>query len=163
MRLHLILQPFVASPTSQLILQPFRRFIYVTAHSTTVPLLHLRHRHFILHGSFSNPSDALPTSQLVLQPFCCFIYIIGTLPTSPGEPHMPLWWCLIYPWWFCNLQWLRSAGLHERCKLALELKRLKTPDVDYFLSENIFRRTMHSFSWVVKKADPSCMWMKREI
>ena len=28
------------------ILQPFRRFTYVTAHSTTIPLLHLRHRHF---------------------------------------------------------------------------------------------------------------------
>ena len=40
---------------------------------------------------------------------------------------MSLWWCLIYPWWFCNLQWLRPAGLYERCKLALELKRLKTP------------------------------------
>ena len=36
----------VASPTSQLILQPFRRFRNVTAHSTTLPLLHLRHRHF---------------------------------------------------------------------------------------------------------------------
>ena len=37
---------FVASPTSQLILQPFRRFTFVTAQSTTPPLLHLRHRHF---------------------------------------------------------------------------------------------------------------------
>ena len=34
---------FVALPTSQLILQPFRRFTYVTAHSPTLPLLHLRH------------------------------------------------------------------------------------------------------------------------
>ena len=40
---------------------------------------------------------------------------------------MPLWWCLICSWWFCNLLWLRPAGLYERCKLALELKRLKTP------------------------------------
>ena len=31
---------------SQLILQPFRRFTYVTAHSPTLPLLHLRHRLF---------------------------------------------------------------------------------------------------------------------
>ena len=38
--------PYITSPTSQFILQPFRRFTYVTAHSTTVPLLHLRHRHF---------------------------------------------------------------------------------------------------------------------
>ena len=47
----------VTSPTSQLILQPFRRFTYVIAHSQTLPLLHLR------HSSFSNPSFASPTSQ----------------------------------------------------------------------------------------------------
>ena len=33
----------VTSPTSQLILQPFSRFTYVTAYSPTLPLLHLRH------------------------------------------------------------------------------------------------------------------------
>ena len=33
----------VTSPTLQLILQPFRRFTYVTAHSSTLSLLHLRH------------------------------------------------------------------------------------------------------------------------
>ena len=80
--------------------------------------------------SFSNLYIASPTSQLILQPFRCFTYVIGTSPASPGEPPMPLWWCLIYPWWFCNLQWLRPAGLYERCKLALELKRLKTPALD---------------------------------
>ena len=47
----------LASPTSQLILQPFRCFTYVTSHSPTLPLLHLR------HSSFSNPSFASPTSQ----------------------------------------------------------------------------------------------------
>ena len=47
----------VPSPTSQLIVQPFRRFTYVTAHSPTLPLLHLR------HSSFSNPSFASPRSQ----------------------------------------------------------------------------------------------------
>ena len=55
-----ILQPkclSVTSPTSQLILQPFHRFIYFTAHSPSLPLLHLR------HSSFSNPSFASPTSQ----------------------------------------------------------------------------------------------------
>ena len=49
--------PSVTSPTSQLILQPFRRFTYVTAHSPTPPLLHLR------HSSFFNPSFAFPTLQ----------------------------------------------------------------------------------------------------
>ena len=47
----------ITSSTSQLILQPFRRFTYITAHSPTLPLLHLR------HSSFSNPSLASPTSQ----------------------------------------------------------------------------------------------------
>ena len=42
----LILQPFRRFIYPQLILQPFRRFTYVTCHSTTIPLLHLRHRHF---------------------------------------------------------------------------------------------------------------------
>ena len=59
----------VTSRTSQLILQPFRRFTYVTAHSPTLPFLHLR------HNLFSNPSVASPTSQLILQPFV-------VLPTS---------------------------------------------------------------------------------
>ena len=45
------------SPTSHLILQPFPRFTYVTTHSLTLLLLHLR------HSSFSNPSSASSTSQ----------------------------------------------------------------------------------------------------
>ena len=65
----------VASPTSQLILQPFRRFTYVTAHSPTLPLVHLR------HSSFSNPSVASPTSQHILQPFRCFTYVTAHSPT----------------------------------------------------------------------------------
>ena len=47
----------VTSPTSQHILQPFRRFTYITAHSSTLLLRHLR------HSSFSNPSFASPISQ----------------------------------------------------------------------------------------------------
>ena len=82
----------VTSPTSQLILQPFRHFTYVTAHSPTLPSLHLR------HSSFCNPSVALPTSQHILQPFRCFTYILhpffrfsyvtGSSLTSPGESPM---------------------------------------------------------------------------
>ena len=45
------------SDRAPLILQPFRHFTYVTTHSPTLPLLHLR------HSSFSNPSFASPTSQ----------------------------------------------------------------------------------------------------
>ena len=47
----------ITSPTSQLILQPFWRFTYITAHSPTLLLLHLH------HSSFPNPSFASPTSQ----------------------------------------------------------------------------------------------------
>ena len=55
----------ITSPMSQLILiiQAFRHFTYVTAHSPTLPSLYLR------HNSFYNPSVASPT--------------------SPGEPPMP--------------------------------------------------------------------------
>ena len=79
----------VDSPTSQLILHPFRCFTYVTVHSPTLPLLHLRHRSsahspsfpslHLRHSSFSNPSLALPTSQFILQPFRCFTYVTETL------------------------------------------------------------------------------------
>ena len=64
----------VTSPTSQLILQPFRRFTQVTAHFPTLPLLHLR------HSSFSNPSFASPTSQalhlchLASRPWKAYLY-----------------------------------------------------------------------------------------
>ena len=36
----------VTSPTSQPIFQPFRRFTYVTAHSPTLSLHHIRHSSF---------------------------------------------------------------------------------------------------------------------
>ena len=47
----------VALPTSQLILQFFHCFTYVTAHSPVLLLLHL------CHSSFSNPSFASPMVQ----------------------------------------------------------------------------------------------------
>ena len=59
----LLSNPSFASPTSQLILQPFRCFTFITAHSPTLSLLHLH------HSSFSNPFVASPSSQLILQPF----------------------------------------------------------------------------------------------
>ena len=153
MRLSFILQPFCRfthvkahSTALPLLHLCHRHYTYVKTHSPTLPLLYLHHSSFyspsiasptslalhLRHSSFSNPSATLPMSQLILQPFCCFTYLVGTSPTSHGEPPMPLWWCLIYPWWFCNLQWLRPARLYERCKLALELKRLKTPALEEY-------------------------------
>ena len=48
---------FNVTISALLILQPSRRFTYVTAHSPTLPSLYLR------HSSLSNPSFAFPTSQ----------------------------------------------------------------------------------------------------
>ena len=64
------------------ILQPFRRFTYITTHSPTLPLLYLR------HSSFSNPSFASPTSQFILQPFFRFSYVTSSSLNSPGESPM---------------------------------------------------------------------------
>ena len=86
--------PSVALPTSQLILQPFRCFTYVTAHSPTFPLLHLR------HSSFSNTSVASPTSQVILQPFFRFSYVTGSSLTSPGEPPMERKCTMFIPFYF---------------------------------------------------------------
>ena len=76
------LKLFLTDCTSQLILLPFRRFTYVTAHSPKLPLLHLR------HSSFSNPSVASSTSQFILPPFFCFSYITRSSLNSPGELPM---------------------------------------------------------------------------
>ena len=62
----------------KLIIQPFRHFTYVTAHSPSLLSLYLR------HSSFSKPPVALPTSQLILQPFHCFTYITAHSPTLPS-------------------------------------------------------------------------------
>ena len=151
--------------------------VRVTAHSSTLPSLYLRHSSFysphsptltslhLCHSSFSNPSAALPTSQLILQPsfsnpyftsptsqlilqpFRRITYVTAHCTALPllhlRHRHftnvMPLWWCLIYPWWFCNLQWLRPARLYERCKLALAHKRLKTSGVDVMLKTEKWR------------------------
>ena len=66
----------VTSPTSQVILQPFPRFTHVTTHSSTLPLLYLR------HSSFSNPSFASP--ELILQAFRHFTYVTAHSPTLPS-------------------------------------------------------------------------------
>ena len=58
----------ITSPTSQLVLQPFRRFTYVTAHSPTLPLLHLRHSSFY-NPSFASMSQALHLRHLASRPW----------------------------------------------------------------------------------------------
>ena len=61
----------VTSPTSQLILQPFRRFTYGTAHSPTLTLLHLRHSSLL-----SSPtSQALHLRHLASRPWCYHAFV----------------------------------------------------------------------------------------
>ena len=91
----------VTSPTSRLILEPFRRFTYVTAHSPTLPLLQIR------HSSFYNPSFASPTSQalhlihLACRPYnectCFFLkpwsatdIIFTSIPSSNPQYYQPV-------------------------------------------------------------------------
>ena len=77
----------VTSPTSPLILQPFRRFTYTTAHSPTLALLHLR------HSLFSNPSFDSPTSQALhlrhLASSPCIAFD-NYRPMYTGENHLIL-------------------------------------------------------------------------
>ena len=103
----------VSSPTSQLILQHFRCFTYVTVQSPTLLSLLLRHKLITLtspgelilqtfrqftyvtahsptlpslylrHSSFYNISVTSPTSQLILKPFRSFTYVTAHSPTLP--------------------------------------------------------------------------------
>ena len=102
------------SPTSQLILQPFRRFTYVTAHSPTLPLLHQR------HSSFPNPYFASPTSQalhliyLASRPWTCHVLKQWSYRTYPSLVKLQLWflslrwktclWVELLPW-VLSLHW----------------------------------------------------------
>ena len=111
----------VAFTMSQLILQPFRCFTYVTVHSPTLPLLLLRlifqtSRHFtyvtahsptlpsvyLRHSSFSKPSVTSPTSQLILQPFSCSSYVTAHSPTLLS--------LLLRHWLFTYVTW---RAVHE--------------------------------------------------
>ena len=65
--------PSIASHMSQLILQPFFCFSYVTGSSFTLPG----------ESSFSNISITSPTSELILQPFRRFTYVTAHSPTFP--------------------------------------------------------------------------------
>ena len=133
----------VTSPTSQLILQPFRRFTYVTSHYATFPLHHLRHSSFsnpsfasptsqalhlihlashsstfpslhLHHSSFSNPSVASPTSQFIHQPFRCFTYVTVHSPTLLS--------LLLRHWFFTYVTW-RAA--HEQGFVQLVISVIK--------------------------------------
>ena len=86
----------IISSTSQLILQPYRRFTFVTPHSPTLPSIYLRLSSFsnpafpsstsqalnLRHlCSFSKLSITSPTSQLILQAFSYFTYVTAHSPT----------------------------------------------------------------------------------
>ena len=93
----------VTSSTSQLIFQPFRRFTYVTAHSATIPLLHLR------HSSLSNPSFAPPTSQA--------LHLIHLVSRSCIKPQK----ILLVSWYWSRDLWncWPRVGLSKACCYTL--------------------------------------------
>ena len=68
----------VALPTSQLILQPFRCFSYVTVHSLTLLSL-LQHHKFFTQFTWRAAHD-----QLILQPLRHFTYVTTHSPTLPS-------------------------------------------------------------------------------
>ena len=86
------------STSSQFILQPFSRFTYVTAHSPTLPLLHIR------HSSFSKHSVTSPTSQLILQAFRHFTHVTVHSPTLPS--------LLLRHRFFTYVSWRAAHGIN---------------------------------------------------
>ena len=76
--------PSVGLPTSQLILQRFRCFTYVTVHSPTFfRFSYVTSSSINELCSFSNLSVTSPKAQLILQPFRCFTYVSAHSPTLP--------------------------------------------------------------------------------
>ena len=106
------------SPTSQLILQPFHPFTYVTAHSPTLPLLYLR------HSSLSNPSFASPTSQT--------LHIIH-LGSRPWFFHAPCNQCNLL-FIFCFFQ-EKQLSLTETIKYEINKYMFKFIILNFFCSE----------------------------
>ena len=103
----------ITSPTSQLILQPFRRFTYVTAYSPTLLLLYLRHR------SFPNPS---PTSQALhlihLESRPCFVGMLFRMCAAGFALLLVLVsWLAIGRWY-----WYGDVGLKHKRQCALQLQ-----------------------------------------
>ena len=103
--------PCVALPTSQLNLQLFRCFTYVTAHSPTLSSLYLR------HNSFSNPFVASPTSQLISNPSFASPTSQDFHLRQPGEPPMQpiklniFKFCDIVAFSILNLKTMPASGL----------------------------------------------------
>ena len=94
----------VASPMSQLILQPFHCFTYVTVHSPTLLLLLLHHKLHLIHLAqlilqafrhftyVATHSPNLPSLYLrhcsFSNPSFCFSYVTNSSLNSPGKPSM---------------------------------------------------------------------------
>ena len=124
-------------------LQSFRRFTYVTAHSPILPLLHLR------HSSFSNHSVASPTSQLILQSFRCFTYVTAHSPVlSLLLRHM----LLTYVTWRAahDSQFCTSWGLLPRPRVPI-VKSLCKFGSNLF-NHSVYKRTIFEMChWYLAK------------
>ena len=85
--------PHIASPMSQLILQSFCCFAYITAHATTLPLLHLHHRHFTYVTTHSTALLLLHLCHshfmYITATFLHFTYVTTHSPTLPSLAYSP--------------------------------------------------------------------------
>ena len=108
------------SPTSQLILQAFHRFTYITAHPPTLSLLYL------CHSSFSNPSLTSPTSQA--------LHLIH-LASRPWFFHAPSNQCnLLFIFRFFSQE--KQLSLTETIKYEINKYMFKFIIFNFFLQRN---------------------------
>ena len=109
----------VTSPTSQLILQPFRRSTYVIVYSQTLPLIDLH------HSTFSNRSFASLTSQalhLIHQASRPCLHIISC-PTRAWSRDEILWSPYIECLWITSEDAVRPPQLYYHRGWWNEMKR----------------------------------------
>ena len=154
--------PSLASPTSQLILQPFPRFTYFTAHFPTLSLLHLR------HSSFSNPSFASPTSEdfhlrhLARRPRRQLILIL-----QHAFSHLPHCIDLVFSnplySWSGFIATQKSDKIHEKSLAEGEIyKSLKKNNMGFFISHvtyiTVFKKVFLMRTCLRKEQVSSEIW-----
>ena len=148
--------PSVALPKSQLILQPFCCFTYVTLITKSVISGYTLLFSIPTQNKSMNDND-VPwicskdiTSQFILQPFFCFSYVTSSSLNSPGEPPMQRWaygtpvkyvpklWEILYP----------LAQIFPPCLPWLQIYRLTQSRRDFWLSLYINFKMFHVHSFL---------------
>ena len=142
-----IFHPFRRLFTSQLILQPFRSFTYVTAHSPTLLSIHLRHRLFTYvtwraaHGTMFNALVILLPDwhwnfslTLLLNIFVSRLFAGPTLGTTEVHPFLIYSLCIM-----TNFRWYVDGN--PICRLVI----LLYSDHCYLQSINVYIYTQSEY------------------